>query len=441
MSGSGPQRRSSTWVVRIALSYLALPLTSLLTGPLLARLLGPAERGELAAILTPIALLPVLLSLGLQEATNHFVSRGALTARRAIRVGSGPALACGVASSVLIWSASSLLFPDDPGARLLLALGGLTLVPELWFVVVRGATLGVGRFDLANQERWIGAVSRLAVLILIAAAGGISLTTAAWTTLGSSLFGAAVLLLVLRQRQLPPISSVGARAVLSYGSRSWVASLAGLLNARLDQAILLPFVGAAPLGQYAVAATLVAITLNLGAALRDVLLTRAVGNAGMEITLRATRLLVIGIGAVTVVGAATSFITIPLLFGSEFGAAVPLAAVLFIGALPASINAALGAGLMASGRPGSVSVGELFGLVITALGLLTLVGPLEVMGAAVTSVASYAATTLVLLIVLKRVAGVGPRDCLVITSDDLRWARQELAPFAARIGRTARANG
>lgn len=426
------QRRSSAWVLRVAVSYLALPLTSLATGPLLARVLGPAERGELAAMLMAIALPSVVLSFGLQEATNYFVARGRASALQGIRVGTIPALICGVLSSALIWSVAPLLFPGQPQAVLLLQLGSLTLIPDIWFNVVRGSVLGRGEFGLANAERWLGALSRLVVLIAFALTSSLTLGSALWTTAGSSILGATVLLAIFRRsptRQDPPPRT---REVLRYGARSWVGTLTGSLNARLDQAVLLPFVGAVALGQYAVAATLAAFSLYFAAAVRDVLLTKAASGGGVEAIARSSRVLTLVVGIGCLLGSLTSFITIPLLFGAEYSPAIPLAQVLFLGALPASLNAALGAGLMAKDMPGGVSFGELTGLLVTIAGLLLLIGPLGVMGAVITSVASYTATTVVLVLVIRRRLGIPVRDCFAVKRTDIDWLRAEVTRMRKR---------
>src|SRR5215207_4540866 len=49
---------------------------ALVSGPLLARALGPAGRGDLAAILVPAALLPTLADLGLSTYVVRQVSKG-----------------------------------------------------------------------------------------------------------------------------------------------------------------------------------------------------------------------------------------------------------------------------------------------------------------------------------------------------------------------------
>jgi O-antigen/teichoic acid export membrane protein len=429
-------RRASDWVLRVMLSYFALPVTALATGPLLSRTLGPAQRGELAALLMPIALMPTLLSFGLQDAATVLVARGRLSVRQAVRIGSPAAATSGTAAFTLLWFAAPLLLRSHPQGIQLLRLGSLTLIGELWFNVIRGAALGRGRFELANGERWLGALSRFVVLVTLAVLGHLTITTAFWTTVGSSLLGALVLLLALRGSsavQVPQSAHIW--TLTSFGLRSWVGGLAGQLNARLDQSVLLPFIGAAALGQYAVAVTLATVTNYFAGAVRDVLLTRVAHGGGVLQAARVTRMLLILVGSVALLGALTAPITVPLLFGNDFRPAIGLAQVLFLGSIPAALNASLSAGLTAGNKPGRVSIAETAALAVTVIGLVTLVRPLGALGAALTSVLSYAVTTAGLLFWYSRRCDISLRQCLVPDSDDVRWLVRELIRVRQALGR------
>src|SRR5207248_1354771 len=87
------QRRSGTRqmstagaMVRLAVSNLAIPASAVLTGPILARSLGPAGRGTLAAVLTPIALSTYVLNFGVPEALTYVVAKGRATTATANRL-------------------------------------------------------------------------------------------------------------------------------------------------------------------------------------------------------------------------------------------------------------------------------------------------------------------------------------------------------------------
>jgi O-antigen/teichoic acid export membrane protein len=55
-------------LVLSSFAYLVVPLSALMTGPLLARSLGPEGRGLMAALLAPLALANVLFTFGVPDA-------------------------------------------------------------------------------------------------------------------------------------------------------------------------------------------------------------------------------------------------------------------------------------------------------------------------------------------------------------------------------------
>ena len=75
---TSPRRRRPSslgaTVARTTAANVAVPLSALLTGPLLARYLGPADRGTLAAVVVPLTLVTLLGAVGLPEAVTYAVA-------------------------------------------------------------------------------------------------------------------------------------------------------------------------------------------------------------------------------------------------------------------------------------------------------------------------------------------------------------------------------
>src|SRR4051794_21247295 len=69
-------RSLASVVVRLASANFSIFAVSLITAPLQARALGPAGRGELAAIIVPAGLLPTVASFGLGTYATLAVARG-----------------------------------------------------------------------------------------------------------------------------------------------------------------------------------------------------------------------------------------------------------------------------------------------------------------------------------------------------------------------------
>jgi len=109
--------------------------------------------------------------------------------------------------------------------------------------------------------------------------------------------------------------------------------------------------------------------------------------------------------SIAVIVAAGPFV-VPVLFGPGYESVTALLFVLAPGAAVVVVNQVLGDVLRGLGRPGAVAVCEWAGIVSTVAGLALLVPHVGVMGAAVTSTATYVVVFLLLLHYVSKHAGV-----------------------------------
>src|SRR5437868_3750154 len=72
--GSGGMSVGSA-LVRTTVASLAVPAAAVLTGPILARELGPGGRGELAALIAPLMFATLVANFGIPEALTYTVAR------------------------------------------------------------------------------------------------------------------------------------------------------------------------------------------------------------------------------------------------------------------------------------------------------------------------------------------------------------------------------
>jgi O-antigen/teichoic acid export membrane protein len=95
--------------------------------------------------------------------------------------------------------------------------------------------------------------------------------------------------------------------------------------------------------------------------------------------------------------------------------------VLLVGAVPLAGIVLLNHGLLAIGRPGLTSIGELVAAGVTVAMLVVLLPPLGAMGAAITSVVAYALSFLVLAERASRALAVRVTAFVVPRRDDAVW--------------------
>ncbi len=169
------------------------------------------------------------------------------------------------------------------------------------------------------------------------------------------------------------------------------------LNERADQLVISAFFSAASLGLYVVAVTLTSLTTLVGFSFALVALPMVARLETLVERQRLARLIV----SSTLVGATVVsvpiFIVEPtlikLLFGSDFAGAAGVGRVLLVAGIVFALNRVLESVLQAVGRPLESSIGEGVALAVTAGGLAALLPTLGIMGAGVTSLLAYSASS------------------------------------------------
>ena len=131
---------------------------------------------------------------------------------------------------------------------------------------------------------------------------------------------------------------------------------------------------------------------------------------------------------------AVAIILLPLLFGASFRAATPMAMVLLAASVPLAGASVLSTGLQADGVPLIPSIGEGIALVVTVVGLVLLLPPLQAMGAAIVSLAAYSASFLFQLLMAKRRIGTPLSAFLLPSRADLLWLIRRITDLTPRFG-------
>lgn len=416
---------------------LALPVTALVTGPVLARFLDPTGRGELASIVAPLTLALTVGLLGLPEAITYYVARERIDPALVVRAAVAPVAVLFVLVGGSLYFVAPALFAKEPQ---LVSLFRVTLLvlPIVYFAgLMRAAVLGVRTFRPVFWEQSATAVGRALLICALGVLGLLTVSSATWATLIPAVLAVSLLVspfraAVARGGQAAP--RLG-RKLVTYGVRSSGGGIAGFANQWLDQSLLLPLSGARQLGLYAVAVSLAGLTNALTGSVQRVLFSEAAVRDDWSFVSRVVRctLLVVALGAT--LGSALAPFLIPALFGAAFRPAVGMSQVLLLAVIPASLNTVLGSGVAAHGRPGISSVAQFVALAVTIAGLLLLVPSLGAMGAAITSLCAYTTAFLILLAVIRRVWSIQPTAFLPRV-EDVRLMKVRLSAFGRVISRS-----
>ena len=387
----------------------SLSLASLLV----ARVAGPAGVGTLVLLRVLPWLAGLLLGSGCYGSAPYFLSGPSRAESRYRSTIPTMTFAAGVVGAVLWAAAAPLLhryfFTDLTVAQVTLT--SVTVVTAVLqytamscsqgFDDLRGSNRIIfldeflflpvyGLFLLMHVDVWLGMVVALPLVDLMSSIPG-------WVRLWRRGFftGAGRPSLAL------------ARRVAAFGFRAQLGTIALLLNARLDFAIVGALVGPAALGIYAVASRYAEL-VRLPSLAMNYVLYPSYARDGGAVAADKARAMMRRIGwipaLVAVPMALAGPVVLPLFFGNAFQAAALPAALLLLGLTMAGITGIISAFLSGVGRPGLNSLAYAAGLPVT-LGLdLLLIPPFGVPGAALASSVAYLTTAAVLLMSFRNLA-------------------------------------
>jgi O-antigen/teichoic acid export membrane protein len=402
-----------------------------ITGPLLARALGASGRGDLAAILVPLTLAPLILGLGIPAFAYRELPRGRPVAEVVGSLGV-PLLVTGLLAAAAAVPVASALAGGRSTVRTFLIVGFLTM-----------PLLMVGRLltsSMAALERWRGVVAISVIPFAVAlvgisclyVTGRLTVSSAAIATEAGWLLALVPAVPLLVRAKRPVFRRALARRGVSFGMKSWLGGLAQLANVRLDQLLMITVVPPRELGLYAVAASLSGASNQVSGALAPPLMTR-IGGGETHLLPQAVRMTVALTLVFNTVLALVTPTLMSVLFGPQFRDASVMAVVLLAANVPFAGAVTLSGGLQADGAPLIPTIAEGLALVITVVGLVLLLGPLGGIGAAIVSLAAYGASFLFQLVMARRRTKVPLGAFLLPSRADVRWARDLLGSTVLRL--------
>lgn len=389
-------RQSSVGVLKwTALTSFALAGLGAVTGVVAARLLGPAGRGELAAVQLWPLMLASLAMLGMPEALTYFSARQAAPPQRLLATAAVIVTPAVVVAAAVGWFLLPTLLRAQPDEVVRLARIYLLMCPLFaLFGLPHHPLRGLGRFAAWNVVRMLAPIAWLLTLCIGWAVGWRSVQEIVVATLGASVVAGLVVLVIVRREiglSFHPAPGM-ARPMLRYGMPALLTTLPQTLNLRLDQILMSSILPPRQLGLYVVAVAWSSVSQPGVNALGLVLFPRvaATDEADRSATFaRGVRLAIAPTIIVTIIALLVTPVAVALLFGSAFAPAAGAAAVLLIASAILNMNFVLAEGLRGIGRPKVPLIAEVVGLVITVLALAALLHPLGIIGAAVASVLGY----------------------------------------------------
>lgn len=409
---------------------------------LLARLLGPSDRGLLGVMISVSDLGLLLLGAGVPVAIGYYASRSETRTGGLL----GNALAYAAVLAAVLVPLAWLL--HDPIADAF----GQGRGGDVWALVallvpatfmdwsIKNELFGTLRFGLANVLTVISKFIYLIAIIVLLGLLGLGVGAAVLALLiglGVTVIGGIPVLVRVAR---PRLDGGLFRKLIAYGTRVQVGALLQQANFRLDVVILGFFRPLAEVGYYVVAQTIAELVVALAIAFKTSVLPLVSHFEGDErqdemSATSARNYALIG-GVATVANAGFGTLVIVFAYGPEFREAVAPMLVILPGIWFLGLGTVIAGDLQGRGRPGLSSLLSGLAAVVTVGLDLSLIPSFGIMGAAVASLVAYTVLGVGSLIALHRISGIPARELLVPKRRDLTRYRLALAEVVTRLRRS-----
>lgn len=416
-------------------------VVSLVFTVLLARALGPSQRGAFALALAVPGIIAVAVQGGLASALAFVTAKNEhpapALAGASIVLGAGVAIMSTAIGLVYLAMTGWSPFADVETA--VLVAGVATLLTSVPLAILPGFVLGRERYaaySVVTSATGIVGLAAATVAVIVVGTGVFGALVA--TTLASAALVVALAVFIKRDVGLtlrPPPGLY--RRLAGYGGLSQLGDALGYLNYRADLVIIGVLLSPSEVGLYAVGVALVERLWLLSRGASTVLFARAsADDTGSEaltgLVARTTLWINLLASGVLFVAARP---VIRLLFGSEFVAAAEATRVLLLGVSAVAVARVFANAIAAKGRPGVnlaiVAVAAAVNIVLN----IYLVPRHGIAGAALASTASYS-LMLIELPVYARLTRTRTRDLLRPRRSDLQAYTRTLSALLRRRSAT-----
>ncbi len=424
-------RTGSSAVVQSIVVRILILGTTLFSGVVTARNLGPAGRGIQGAMMMWPGLLAGLLTLGIPvgikyQARKHQGEQASLFSA---------ALVIGLALGIIAMLIGIVGIPhwiakyDERSIRFAQYL--MIFAPLTVLMFILSAILEVNfDFTSSNGLRYAPSFLVLVGLLVLVALHRFTPYASALVYIFGFVPPTVLLAIKIRKSFTFTLRDFcrSARRLLSYGLRIYVSDVLSIFGAQIDQLLVVGLLSAENLGTYAVALT-ASRTLNVFQnSVTLVLLPKAAGLAHREVVTmvgraaRVTTALTLLSGVALI---ATLPLILPFLYGRDFANAIRVAQILTLESIIASATIVHVQTFMATNRPAMAAILQLTGLGLAVPLMLLLIPRLGLSGAAIALLASTVARFIVVLVSYPLLLKLPPPP-LILNAGDIDYVRHVL---------------
>jgi O-antigen/teichoic acid export membrane protein len=420
-----------------AIGTVVTAIIGFMTSVMLARWLGPSDRGVLAVIMSISLLVLFVGGIGVPWAIVYYANK---YDPRALFGNS--LLLAGILAGVVVPAAWLLrdsladAFAHGEGGMAWVLAGAL--VPIMFLNWTTHSQLqGMLLFGRYNAIRVLAKVMEALCIIVLLGALGIGVTAGVTAAVVSSAVMVSGALKPLLSHGPPRFDRPLLRTMLRYGSRVQIGSIFEEAIARVDILILQLFKPLSQVGYYVVAQVIAELVLLLTLSFQSSVMSLVAHYEGdaHQATTSADAVRHHGIlaGLATLGNVVFGTVVILFAYGAQYRSAVVPMLVLLPGIWFLGTAGVIRSDLSGRGRPSLASKLAGVATAVTLIADFALIPPLGVIGAALASVIAYTIYGVISLMALRRVSGIPVQRLLVPTRADFAIYGKALKQVAERF--------
>jgi antigen flippase len=383
----GSARTSAAAVAYSLVSRLSIMMVNVATGIIVARTLGPAGRGAVAAIVLWPIIVSGVLTLGVPAALRYTIRRRLADTAELFSTAVLIGAVLGAVAFVVGFALVPHILVRYPPAVIVFAQWMMLFAP----LCLLNASLQAfydaqGDFKRSNIMNYVPPMLTLTGLVVLHVLNQTSPFSVSLAYESPFALTTATTLFALRRFLCVPRQiAERVRALLHYGFRAYGLDILGTLAGQIDQAMVIGLLSAGNFGLYAVAVNGSRVLATLAASLNTVLFPTAAGlesSQAVALVVRSARI----VFATTAVAASFFVVALPLLvsvaYGEEYASVVGVTRWLSIAVIFAATTTTFTQAFMATGQPGIATILQCLGIGMTVPLMLALIPRFGLTGAA-----------------------------------------------------------
>jgi O-antigen/teichoic acid export membrane protein len=428
-SGAGTRKRLVRDIVGVFSARAVWALLGTISGVILARWLGPHDRGVLALALLLPATVMTLAKLGITQSNVYFINREGASVERVTANSMLLALVVSLFAVAAVWllrgTLQTSVLRDVPTWALILALARVPLL--LIDNYLYGILQAVGKFGLYNTRLLLSEVARLVLVVITVMGLGLGLPAAVATyTVNAVLMVTWLINAMRRDIRFTPraVDRALLKQQLSFGAKSYVQTTAAHLLLRIDVYMVAYFLSVSETAFYVLALHFTEIVLEIPQAIGLVLYPKLASlpeEQAHQLTAQACRRTLLVTAPVALLLATLGPYMITLWYGRPYapaGAPLPWAAV---GVIAMSVFVTLTRDFTSRGRQQVNIVAGVMALAGNVLMNIFLIPALGIVGAAIATAISYSGACVLLMVFYCLDSGISWIDVLIAKPEDIRF--------------------